>query len=192
MTFIVAVTGASGVRYAYRLLQQLGDKAHLILSEDAKKVIEAETDLTPEDFATLAVASYSNDDFNSPVASGSYFFDALVIVPCSMSTLAKVALGIADNLITRTASVALKEHRKLIVVPRETPLHTIHLEHLLKLSTLGATVLPAMPAFYHKPKDIDDLVDFVVARILDHLGVHHGLISPWGTETRKAFNETGE
>ncbi len=177
----MAVTGASGVQYAYRLLEHLGEQeVHLVISEDAKAVIGAETDLSEEDFASLATAAYSNDSFEAPIASGSYRFEALVVVPCSMNTLAKLATGLADTLIARSASVGLKERRKVILVPRETPVHEVHLEHMAKLSRLGATILPAMPGFYHRPRTAEDLVDFVVARILDHLGIEHDLVPPWG------------
>ncbi len=144
-------------------------------------MIETETDFTEEDFASLASFTYSNDDFRAPLASGSYIFDALVVVPCSMNTVAKIATGLADNLIARTASVALKEGRKVILVPRETPLHEIHLSQMAKLSRMGATVLPASPGFYHRPETVNDVVDFVVARILDHLAIEHNLIPRWGT-----------
>lgn len=185
----MGITGASGAQYAYKLLECLQSEVELIVSEDAKKVIEAETPWRWEDFTRLAVASYGNHDFGAPVASGSHRFDAMVIVPCSMNTLAKVAMGLADNLITRAASVTLKEGRKLILVPRETPLHVLHLEHMLEASRLGATILPAMPGFYHRPERVEDLVDFIVARILDHLGIDHELVPRWGEETRKAFTK---
>lgn len=181
MIVIVAITGASGVQYAYRLLKHLTAEVHLIISEDAIKVIEAETDLSVEDFASLASATYANDDYSAPFASGSYIFDALVIVPCSMNTLAKVATGLSDNLTTRAASVALKEGRRFIMVPRETPLHEIHLEQMTRLSSLGATILPAMPGFYLRPKNVEDILDFVVARILDQLGIEHLLAGRWGS-----------
>ncbi len=180
MRVVVGVTGASGVQYAYRLLQELRDQAVLILSEDGRKVIAAETEMSPEDFSSLAGETYSNDDFQSPVASGSSPFDAMVVIPCSMNTLAKIALGLADNLITRGASVALKEGRKLILVPRETPLHTTHLNHMTSAAEMGALILPAMPGFYHRPKEVDDLVNFIVGRVLDHLGVEHALVDRWG------------
>lgn len=176
----MGITGASGAQYAFRLLQVLGERASLVISEDGMKVIEAEMDVNPKRFFDLAGASHSNDDFSAPFASGSSPFEALVVVPCSMNTLAKIALGLSDNLITRTASVALKEGRKLILVPRETPLHRVHLEHMMRALELGATILPAMPGFYHRPSKVEDLVDFVVARILDHLGVEHQLIQAWG------------
>jgi 4-hydroxy-3-polyprenylbenzoate decarboxylase len=122
---------------------------------------------------------YRGDDLAAAPASGSHRFDALVIVPCSGTTVAKIASGIADNLVTRAAAVALKEQRKLILVPRETPLSAIALENLLKLARLGAVVLSASPGFYGKPREVSDLVDFVVARILDHLGVDHELGPRW-------------
>lgn len=180
----MGVTGASGVEYAHRLLLHLRGEAHLIMTPDARKVIEAETTMHPEDFEALARDAYGPQDYDAPVASGSAPFDALVIVPCSMNTLGKVALGLADNLVTRAASVALKERRTLVLVPRETPLHVAHLEHLLKAAQMGAVVLPAMPGFYHHPKGIADLVDFVVARILDHLGVAHDLVPAWGDRAK--------
>ncbi|MDX1534802.1 MAG: UbiX family flavin prenyltransferase, partial [Thermoplasmata archaeon] len=149
MRIAVCVTGASGAPYAYRLLQALKGRAELVLSQDAEEVIRAETGRTPKDFRSLAAAWYRNDDFRAPFASGSAPLDAVVIVPCSMNTLSKVALGLSDNLITRAAAVALKEGRKLVLVPRETPLSAIHLEHMLTVARLGGTVLPAMPGFYH-------------------------------------------
>ncbi len=189
MKVVVGITGASGMQYAYRLLHQLKDRALLIISDDGKKVIKAEMAVGAKAFSTLVAATYSNDDFNAPVASGSYLFDAMVVVPCSMNTLAKIALGLGDNLITRAASVSLKEGRKLILVPRETPLHTTHLEQMLRASRMGAIMLPAMPGFYHQPENIDDLVDFMVARILDHLGIEHELSRRWGSDTRKPFTQ---
>lgn len=180
MRVVVAVTGASGVQYAHRLLEILGGKAHLIVSPDGEAVIEAETGWTVEDFRDLAGAWSSPDDFESPVASGSSPFDGLVVVPCSMNTVTKVALGLSDNLITRAAAVALKERRTLILVPRETPVGPVHLEHMAAIARLGGIVLPAMPGFYGRPDTVEDLVDFVVARILDHLGVAHDLMRPWG------------
>jgi 4-hydroxy-3-polyprenylbenzoate decarboxylase len=182
MHLAVAITGASGAPYAYRLLRSLKGQAEVIISADAEEVIRTETDRTPKDFKSLASAWYANDDFHAPLASGSAPLDALVVVPCSMNTLSKIALGLADNLITRAAAVVLKEGRKLILVPRETPLSALHLEHMLTIARLGGTILPAMPGFYHEPEGIEDLVDFVVARILDHLGVEHALMQRWGTK----------
>ncbi len=176
---LVAVTGASGVRYARRLLEVLGDRADVIVTKDAQAVIEVETDLSTKEFVAGARAVYRGEDLAAGPASGSNRFRALVVVPCSGTTLAKVASGIADNLVTRAAAVALKENRKLIVVTRETPLSAILLENLLKLARLGVIILPASPGFYGKPRRIEDLVDFVVARILDHLDVEHSLGPRW-------------
>lgn len=183
MRIVVAVTGASGVVYGYNLLKAL--KVHdvsLILSEDAKTVIEEETSLTAKDFEKTASRAYRNDDMAAPVSSGSNRLDAMVIVPCSGTTLSKVAVGIADNLITRTAAVCLKERRKLVLVPRETPVSPIILENMLKLSRLGVVILPASPGFYARPKSAQDLVDFVVARIMDQLGLDQRLFKGWKAE----------
>jgi len=176
---LVAVTGASGAIYARRLIESLGGRAEVILTAEAEQIIRAETDLTPEAFCAGASAVYRGDDLAARPASGSDLFDAVVVVPCSGSTLARIALGLADNLVTRSAAVALKEQRTLILVPRETPLSAIALEHMTQLARLGVVILPAAPGFYGRPKDIGDLVDFVVARILDHLGVEHRLGPRW-------------
>jgi 4-hydroxy-3-polyprenylbenzoate decarboxylase len=125
---------------------------------------------------------FGREDWFAPVASGSNPPEAMVICPCTMGTLAAVAAGLSDNLIERAADVALKEGRKLILVPRETPFSSLHLENMLKLSRAGAVILPANPGFYHEPKRVEDLVDFIVARILDHLGVKHDLMQRWGEE----------
>ncbi len=176
---LVAVTGASGAAYARRLIEELGHRADVILSRDAEAVVKFETGLGPKQFTQGARRVYRGDDLAAPPASGSHRFAALVIVPCSGTTIAKIAGGIADNLVTRAAAVALKEKRPLILVPRETPLSAIALENLLKLARLGVVVLPASPGFYGHPKEVDDLVDFVVARILDHLGIEHSLGPRW-------------
>jgi len=177
--FLVAVTGASGVAYARRLIEVLGPRTDVILTKDAAPVIEIETGLSAKDFAGPANTLYHGEDLAAPPASGSHRFRALVVVPCSGTTLAKIATGIADNLVTRAAAVALKERRPLVLVPRETPLSAIVLENLLKLARLGVVVLPASPGFYGGPRRIEDLVDFVVARILDHLGVDHSIGVRW-------------
>jgi 4-hydroxy-3-polyprenylbenzoate decarboxylase len=179
MQILLGVTGASGVRYARRLIEVLGPRLDVILSKDAEAVIKFETGLAPEQFTEGARIVYRGEDLAAPPASGSHPFPALVVVPCSGTTIAKIASGIADNLITRAAAVALKEQRRLILVPRETPLSAVALENLLKLARLGAVVLPASPGFYGRPREVEDLVDFVVARILDHLGVEHELGPRW-------------
>ncbi len=177
--FLVGVTGASGVEYARRLIEVLGDRTEVILTKDAQAVIEIETGLSTKEFAAGARAVYREDDLAAGPASGSRLFRAFAIIPCSGTTLAKIATGIADNLVTRAAAVALKENRKFILVPRETPLSAIALENMLKLARLGVVILPASPGFYGQPKRIGDLVDFVVARVLDHLGVEHEIGSRW-------------
>jgi 4-hydroxy-3-polyprenylbenzoate decarboxylase len=177
--FVVGVTGASGIIYAHRLLEVLGDRADVIVTKDAEDVLRAETDIPRDAFAAHARVVYRGEDLSAPVASGSHPFDALVVVPCSGTTLAKIAAGIADNLVTRAAAVALKERRPVILVPRETPLSPIALEAMRTLANLGVVILPAMPGFYGRPETIADLVDFIVARILDHLQVPHALGPRW-------------
>lgn len=180
MRVVVGVTGASGAPYAHALLRALeGHHVDLVLSDDARKVIRVEMGVEPGSFEKLATAAYANDDTAAPPASGSYRFDAMVIVPCSLGTLGKIAWGISDNLITRAAAVCLKERRLLVVVPRETPLAATHLENMLRLAGQGVVVLPAMPAFYHGPKTVDDLVAFVVGKVLDQLRIEHDLFRRW-------------
>jgi 4-hydroxy-3-polyprenylbenzoate decarboxylase len=182
MHIVVAITGASGIAYGVRLLEALkaaNCDTSLILSEDGEKVLKLETDWTPAQVKKLATRSYPNDNMAAPIASGSRSFDAMVICPCSMSTAAKIACGISDNLITRAASVALKERRKLVLVPRETPMSSIHLRNLAMLAEAGAVVLPAAPAFYGKPKAVGDLVDFIAGRVLDSLGIENRLYRRW-------------
>ena len=176
---LVGVTGASGAVYARRVLEILGDRADVILTKDAHAVVEVETGMSIKEFVSASRMVYREEDLAAAPASGSHLFRALVVVPCSGTTLAKIATGIADNLITRAAAVALKENRTLILVPRETPLSAIALENMLKLARLGVVILPASPGFYGQPKRIADLVDFVVARILDHLGVEHSVGVRW-------------
>ncbi len=180
MKVVVAVTGASGVVYGYTLLKALkGNEVHLIISDDALTVIREETDFGPEDFRKLAKHFHDNHDLAAPISSGSHRFDAMVVVPCSGTTLSKIATGIADNLTTRAASVCIKEGRRLILVPRETPFSPILLENMLKLSRLGVAILPASPGFYSRPKLAQELVDFIVARIMDQLRLEHRLMRGW-------------
>lgn len=160
--------------------RELGLETDLILSEAGKEILRMETGREPGEVERLATRSYREDELTSPLSSGSYPVDGMVIVPCSMKTLACVANGVAGNLITRAADVMLKQGKPLVLVPRETPLSLIHLENLLKVKRAGAVVLPACPAFYHGPRDLSDLVDFVVGKILDVLGVEHHLYRRWG------------
>jgi 4-hydroxy-3-polyprenylbenzoate decarboxylase len=179
---VVGITGASGLAYGIRLLECLPCESTVILSTDAARMALGETGLSKEEIESKAGASLRNDDMCAALASGSARFDAMAIAPCSMSTLSKIACGIGDNLMTRVASVALKERRKLVLVPRETPLSTIHLENMWRLSTAGAIIMPACPAFYPSPTSVDDVVDFVVGRVLDQLGLEHSLYRKWTGE----------
>lgn len=196
-TLILAMTGASGARYGLRLLECLlkaERRVYFLMSKAAQLVLATETELDMpgrpaeltnwlcEQFAVPAgrLTVFSREDWMSPVASGSHQARAMVICPCTTGSLAAVAQGNSDNLIERAADVMLKEGRQLIMVPRETPLSAIHLENMLKLARLGVTILPANPGFYHKPAGIEDLIDFIVARILDQLHIEHDLVPRWG------------
>ncbi len=196
-TIVLALTGASGLPYGIRLLEcllQSGSRVHLLYSQAAQIVAKQELDFTlpnrPQDAEKLLTERFGKfsgelrvfgrDDWYAPMASGSNPGDAMVICPCTMGTLAAVAAGLSDDLITRGADVMLKEKRPLILVPRESPFSAIHLENMLKLSHAGAVILPPNPGFYYQPQTVQDLVDFVVARILDHLGVEHSLVKRWG------------
>jgi len=182
---VVGVTGASGVVYAKRLLEVLKEKnieTHLIVSKTAEKIIKHELEMDRADFDKLGRYRYREDEVDAPLASGSFKIDGMVIIPCSLKTLAGIASGYTDNLILRAADVTLKEKRKLVLVPRETPLSAIHLRNMLELAIIGVVILPAMPSFYHKPKSIHELVDFIVGKILDIFGIEHDLFRRWGTE----------
>lgn len=179
MRYLVALTGCSGMVYGIRLLEELQGEKELIISEMGKKVLAQETGLDRDALCRKADVCYEDDDLFAPPASGSHRVNAMIICPCSQSTIAKLAAGVADTLITRAASVTLKEKRKLIVVPRESPLNEIMLENELHLARVGATVMPASPAFYHEPKSIDDLVDFMVGKILDQVGQENDLFKRW-------------
>jgi 4-hydroxy-3-polyprenylbenzoate decarboxylase len=177
---VVGITGASGAIYGVRLLERLHElevETHLIVSRWARVTIEHETDKTFAEIKTLANTVYSESDQAAPVSSGSFRTHGMVIAPCSVKTLAAIATGYADNLITRAADVTLKERRRLALVVREAPLNTIHLRNMTTLSELGATIFPPTPAFYHRPESLDDLVDYTVLRILDQLDL--GDDSPW-------------
>ncbi len=180
MKIVIGITGASGTVYGIRFLENLKEEKFLIISENAKKIMEQETEYKINDVKKLAKHYYENNDLFPNISSGSFLFEAMVIVPCSMSTLSKIANGISDNLITRAASVCLKEKRKLVIVPRETPVSTIHLQNMAKLSENNAIILPAMPGFYPKPKNLDDTINFVVGKIMDCLGIENNLYKRWG------------
>ena len=195
--FVVAITGASGSVYGLRLISELlrsGERVSLILTSAGRQVMNHETGLewsaemktqrqqVQEYFASIAVDCLAIDDFWAGAASGSAAADAMIVAPCSMGTVGRIAAGLSGNLLERAADVMLKERRDLILVPRETPFNAIHLQNLLRLSQSGAVILPAMPGFYHGPQTIDDLVAFVVGKILDQLDVQHSLFTRWGED----------
>ncbi|NSL53533.1 flavin prenyltransferase UbiX [Uliginosibacterium aquaticum] len=195
-TITVALTGASGMPYGLRLIESLlvaGCRVQVVYTQAAQIVAKQEMDLqlgsTRETEAMLRarfaaaegqLVVYGREEWFAPIASGSNPPDAMVICPCTMGTLAAVAAGLSSNLIERAADVCLKEGRKLVIVPREAPFSTLHLENMLRLSRMGTVILPPNPGFYHHPQTLQDLVDFVVARILDQLGVAHRLMAKWG------------
>jgi 4-hydroxy-3-polyprenylbenzoate decarboxylase len=152
---------------------------HLTVTDSAAKIIEIETDYQVKDVLDMADHVYAPNDFAAPFASGSHLFDAMVVIPCSMGTLSGIACGSSDTLITRAADVCLKEKRRLIVVPRETPLSLIQMRNMVSVAEAGAVILPACPAFYSRPKSLDDLVDVLVGRVLDLLGVENDLYRRW-------------
>ena len=180
--FVVGISGASGVIYGIRLLEvmkQLGHETHLVLTPAAKVTIASETDYSPAQVEKLASISYKFNDIAATISSGSYQTDGMVLIPCSMHSLGALASGTAENLLVRAAEVTMKEHRPLIVVPRETPVTLIHLENLARLARSGAIIVPAMPAFYHRPKDLKDIIDHLVGKVLDLLKVENTLFKRW-------------
>ena len=194
---VVAITGASGSRYGLRLTEELlraGCRVSLLLSEPGRQVLNHETGLAwsgdsaerqrqvRAHFAAEQIVCLDNGNLFAAVASGSNPADAMVICPCSMGTAGRIAAGLSETLLERVADVMLKERRPLLLVPRETPLSVIHLENLLRLARAGALVIPAMPGFYHGPSTLDDLVNFVVGKVLDQLQVPHALFVRWGEE----------
>lgn len=194
---VIAITGASGSPYSLLLMRELlaqGFKIALLISKAAQLVIATETELQLSgkmqnmqrqleqyfEVGADQLQVYGQEQWNSPVASGSALMGPMIVCPCSMGCLSAIATGASNNLLERAADVAIKEKRQLILVPRETPFSAIHLQNMLSLAQLGVTIMPAAPGFYHQPQQVDDLVKFMVARILDHLGVAHQLQSAWG------------
>lgn len=188
----VALTGASGAAYGLSLVRALaaaGRRVHVVVSPGGARVLREECDvsLNPKapDVRLLAPESpdrlvpHSFEDYGASIASGSYPLGALAVCPCSMGTLGRIAAGTAENLVARAADVCLKERRPLVLVPREAPFSAIHLANMLRLSRAGATILPASPGFYHRPRTVDDIVRFVVARVMEHMGVAQDLVPPW-------------
>lgn len=190
--FVVAMTGASGAPYGLCLLNEMlrqGHEVHLLVTEAGWRVLKEEQQWEIQEREKIFYDRYKDlpgklvyhpiKDIGASIASGSYLCDAMVVIPCSMGTLGKIAHGLSTNLLERTADVMLKERRPLILVPRETPLSPIHLENMLRLSRLGVSIVPAMPAFYHRPKNIEEMVGFVAGKVLDLLGVDHDLFQRW-------------
>jgi flavin prenyltransferase len=179
---IVAMTGATGTVFGVRLLEMLQEtdvETHLIMSRWAARTLVLETCYTVEQVEALATRVYPLTDQGAAVSSGSFLTLGMVVVPCSMRTLAAIAHGLGDNLIHRAADVILKERRKLVLAVREAPLSDIHLENMLKLSRMGVVICPPMPAFYNKPQSVDDLVNYTAARLLDQLGIHLDVRNRW-------------
>ncbi|HEX8610916.1 MAG TPA: UbiX family flavin prenyltransferase [Telluria sp.] len=192
---VVAITGATGAVYGVRLVQQLaatpGIETHLIVSDAAVLTLHQELGMQRRDVEALAHVVHKNRDVGASIASGSFQSDGMVIAPCSMKTLAAVALGLSDNLIARAADVVLKERRRLVLMVRETPFNLAHLRNMTAVTEMGGVIFPPLPSFYHKPESIDDMVDHTVARVMDLFGVAHTLAPRWagmkpGTDTRDA------
>jgi 4-hydroxy-3-polyprenylbenzoate decarboxylase len=182
---IIGMTGSTGAIFGVRLLEALADsevETHLVVSKWAQQTIEHETSTSLESLRALATESYSAGDMGARVSSGSFRTDGMVVVPCSMRSVAAIAHGNGDHLVHRAADVILKERRKLVLVARETPLSDIHLENLLKLSRMGVTILPPVPAFYNRPGTVDDIVNHIVMRILDQFGISMDLAKRWDGE----------
>ena len=193
---VFAITGASGAPYAIRLLEQLikaRRRVQLVMSSHGLRLLEMESGVRSAGELRERVGSagwddhvtvFDDGDRGAAPASGSALNAGMVICPCSMGTLSAISVGASRSLVERAADVALKERRPLVLVPRESPLSAIHLQNMLRVTRAGAVVLPASPGFYHRPTSIDDLVDFIVARVLDHLGIEHALVRRWGDEPR--------
>lgn len=195
----VAITGASGAQYGLRLIECLvqanhqvfvmvSKAAHMVIATETEHKLPAQAAQLQETLSSLYNAKkgqikvFGKEDWMAPVASGSGAPSQMVVCPCSTGSLSAIATGASNNLIERAADVALKERRKLILVPRETPYSEIHLDNMLKLTRMGAVIMPASPGFYHQPSSVDDLIDFMVARLLDHLGVEQNLVERWGND----------
>jgi 4-hydroxy-3-polyprenylbenzoate decarboxylase len=182
MRMVLGITGASGTVYGVRLLEvlrDLGVETHLVMTNAARRVVELETGYAVEQIEGLAGVSYANDEIDAPIASGSFRTAGMIVAPCSIKSLSAIANSYNDGLLVRAADVVLKERRKLVLVVRETPLHLGHLRLMAAAAEYGAVILPPMPAFYHKPKTISDLVDQTVGKVLDQFGLDHDLYQRW-------------
>jgi 4-hydroxy-3-polyprenylbenzoate decarboxylase len=183
MRLVVGITGSSGVIYGIKVLEvllKIKIETHLIISLWAERNIQIETDRSVESVRSLSTRYYNNEDMAAPISSGSFKTDGMAIVPCSMKTLSSIANGFDDNLVCRAAAVCIKESRRLVIVPRETPLSKIHLQNMTRLAESGVIVLPAMPGFYHRPKSIDDLINHIAGKILDQFDIDHNIYRRWG------------
>ncbi|GMA61384.1 UbiX family flavin prenyltransferase [Alicyclobacillus fastidiosus] len=195
MRIIVAITGATGSILGIRLLEALREcdvETHLVMSQWAEKTMRIETSYDPNDVKRLASHVYVPSNQASRISSGSFRIDGMVIAPCSMKTLASIRHGFADSLIPRAADVILKERKKLVILPRELPLSSIHLENMLGLSNIGALILPPMLTFYNKPSTLDDVINHVVARTLDQFGIENNLTSRWLSHNETEMKEVIE
>jgi len=185
---IVGLTGSSGVIFGVRLLEVLKPipdiETHLILSKGAELTLRLETEKSPAEVKALAEVVHNPRNLAASISSGSFPVFGMAVVPCSMKSLAQIALSLGDNLLARAADVTLKERRKLVLVPRETPLHLGHLRHMTAITEMGGVILPPMPAFYHAPKTIMDLVDQTVGKVLDQFEIEHDLFRRWGFDQR--------
>lgn len=182
MRLVVAITGSSAPIYGIRLLEvlrELGVETHLVVTEGARRTIPLETSFTVAQVEALASVVYHERDLAAPISSGSFPTDGMVVAPCSMKTLSAIALSYSDNLAVRAADVTLKERRRLVLVPRETPLHLGHLRRMVEVTEMGAVVLPPVPAFYHRPRTVEDIVDHTVGKILDLFAIPHQLYRRW-------------
>ena len=185
---IVGLTGSSGVIFGVRLLEVLKPipdiETHLILSKGAELTLRLETEKSPAEVKALAEVVHNPRNLAASISSGSFPVFGMAVVPCSMKSLAQIALSLGDNLLARAADVSLKERRRLVLVPRETPLHLGHLRHMTAITEMGGVILPPMPAFYHAPKTIMDLVDQTVGKVLDQFEIEHDLFRRWGFDQR--------
>jgi flavin prenyltransferase len=195
MRLVVAITGATGAVFGIRTLEalaELGVETHLCISSWGRRTIEHETALSVDDVRALATHAHPPGDMAATISSGSFRTDGMVVAPCSMRTLGTIANGIGDNLVARAADVTLKERRRLVLLPRETPLHEVHLANMLTLTRLGATILPPMPAFYNRPQSLADIVDHVVARTLDQFGLCSPHARRWDGRLLGAADRDGQ
>lgn len=184
MRIVVGLAGSSGPIYGIRTLQALkeaGIETHLVVSDGAKRTVPLETSWTMDKIESLATVVYSNHELAASISSGSFPTDGMIVAPCSMKTLAGIAYSFSQDLLVRAADVTLKERRKLVLVPRETPVHLGHLRNMVRATEMGAVILPPVPAFYHQPKSVDDLIDQTVGKILDQFHIEHALFRRWQT-----------